>query len=264
MIYLNSKTLLLYEPTSNMVLVKPTRGNDEFILPNGEKIFLDISYNKEMHAPVTGIVVACPNKIWASDAVLDEYGEIVSGHLGMQWDVDMELAKDDVVTYSYLSATTVLDPNEGKMIMCENQVYFLIPYEECFVAKRPILGTFNPEHGGVYNYIIPLNGYCLVEPVEEKTQQKAGAIILEKSDAFAQQSIRYGKIAYTSKSLIRKYVDGDGAPDIDNVKVGDYIAFDIGCDLLCEYDLHASIEGKKQFYRMQRRHIHAIISETII
>lgn len=280
MLFLTLDQFKYFSPTSNMVLVKPNRGNEEFRLPNGEKIFLDISYNKEMHAPVVGSVVALPEQIYASDAVCDDAGNVISGNIGMQWDVDMELQVGDTVIYNYLAAMAALDHHEGKMIKCQDDVYFLIPYEECFVAKRQIklpssfttLETIEifKKTGNVLHHhkdcqvIFPINGYCLVEPVEEQTQLKIGALTIDKLDAFKSSSIRYGKVVFTSDGLIRKYCDGDGNPDIDQVRPGDYICFDVACDLLCEYDLHASLDKNKLFYRMQRRYIHAIISKNLI
>jgi len=259
MIIVTKQELNIFAPVANMVLIKPNRGESEYTLPGGIKIKIDVSYNQEQHAPVTGTVVAHPKSLLVASP----------GIPGMWWDVDMELRKGDVVAYSYLAAMAALEKEEGRIIMCDNEPYFMIPYEECFVAKRKNKPTklFRPKGDIFYKNIdpiIPINGYCLVEPVTETTQLKIGNTTLEQVELAKSKSAVFGKVAYTSHGLIRKYVDGDGAPDTDEVRVGDYIAFDRACDLLCEYDLHASLDGKKQFYRIQRRYIRAVVPKSLI
>lgn len=271
MITLNKTELENFVPISNWILIKPNRGEEEYILSGGMKIQIDISYNREQHAPVTGTVIAVPKTIFPASP----------GVVGMQWDVDMELQRGDVIAYSYLAAMGALEPHEGRIIMCEGQPYFMVPYEEVFVAKRFYLSEeaqFEVQNGkmkfsefsDIYQsdfknpLIIPVNGYCLIEPVEESVELKIGSLIMDQVDASKNASSRYGRVVYPSKGLIRKYIDGDGHPDTDQIKTGDYIAFDRASDLLCEYDLHASLDGKKKFYRIQRRYIQAIVPESLI
>lgn len=288
MIHLTKQELENFVPVANWVLIKPNRGETEYVLSGGIKIQIDVSYNQEQHAPVTGSVVAPPKSLLVAS----------KGVPGMWWDVDMELRKVDVVAYSYLAAMGALEPHEGRIIMCENEPYFMIPYEECFVAKRIIPkvisinmddiplselsvkelleqyekfgDSFMQEKGIKYQEhpesisIIPINGYCLVEPVSEVAHLKIGNMDLEQVELAKKNSAVFGKVAYISRGLIRSYVDKDGNPDTDEVRIGDYIAFDKACDILCEYDIHASLEGKKQFYRIQRRYIRAVVSKSII
>lgn len=263
-------------PVANQVIIKPNRGESEYILPSGMKLQLDISYEREMHAPVTGTVIMPPKTIFGARRDFP----------GLQWEVDMEIQKRDVVAYSYLAAMNAMEVEEGKIIMCDGEAHFMVPYDECFVAKRPAYWRNNmifkaagaaPEitmqaetlNGGppvtkFDEQIIPLNGYCLVEPVEQKTVHRLGGLELESVAASIRTSAVFGRVVYASKSLIKNYLDGDGLPDVDEVRPGDYIAFDRGCDLLCEYDMHASIEGKKKFYRIQRRYMRAIVPESMI
>lgn len=265
MIKLTKEELSRFKPVSNMILVKPNRGNDEILLGD-LKLYLDISYHKEVHSPVMGTIVAVPDSL---------------NPKAMQWDVDMEVRPGDVAWYSYLSAQNAIDPVMGRTILCEGEAYFMIPYEEVFVVKgermqyesTPIekrtrvgdreFGAMWPV--GMKEQILPVNGYCLVEPVEEIEEWKIGNLVLERPGMSEKMpSSRYGRVAYVSKGLVRKYNDGDGVPDEDQVSVGDYICFDVACDLIVEYDLHAKLDGKKMFYRMQRRYIHAIIPENLV
>jgi hypothetical protein len=266
MIKLTPDELKRFKPVSNMILVKPNRGNDE-ILVGDHKLYLDISFNREVHSPVMGAIVAVPAQLNPKQ---------------MQWDVDMEARPGDVAWYSYLAAQCALAPEMGRMIMCDGEVYFLIPYEEVFVVKRTcsMFQSAVEITAGRYSHvhvigmdqasadvvtILPVNGYCLVEPVEEKEEWKIGKLVLERPEmSKGFHSARYGKVAHVSTGLIRKYNDGDGIPDQDLVRPGDYICFDTACDLIVEYDLHAQLEGKKMFYRMQRRYIHATIPQDLV
>lgn len=260
------------KPTQNLVLVKTNRGTHEYRLPSGERIFIDIQFEKEIHAPVTGTVVAVPDTLHVGSEESP----------GMQWETDMELQVGDDVVYSYLAAMAALDTAEGRMIISEGEVYFFIPYEECFVAKRrnykgrddkhwmlmDELGNTRPETGRLewtddlktevkftsHFQIIPLNGYCLVSPVEDQHR----SFLIQAESQRGKSSSTYGRIAHVG-SLVRRYADGDGLPDTDNVNPGDVISFDIGADLLTEYHLHASLQGSNMFYRIQRRNINGIV-----
>lgn len=229
---LTIQELSAYVPTNNMVLVKPSRGENEYLLPNGFKFFIDVQFEQEIHAPVTGTIISVPKNIYPGDFIQP----------GMQWDIDMEAQVNDYCVYSYLSATVALDPTSGQMIVCEGELYLLIPYEEIFVVRRE-------------KEIIPVNGYNLVKPIAD-----APASIFIETESSKGPSTVFGKVAYLSKSLIRRYVDGDGQPDTDNIKVGDIVTFDIGADLPVEYNLHASIDNKKMYYRIQRRNISGILN----
>lgn len=251
MLQLSKTELQNFKSFPNSVLIKPNRGENEIILPNGMKLLLDISFEKNMHAPVVGTVMSVPE-------YLDpKY---------MQWDCDMELLRGDTVCYSYEAATAALENDEGRLVESEGQVYFIIPYEEIFVAKRsheldPITGNFVSD--SPYHKIVPVNGYLLVEPVEEKLGEEMSKYLAGTNREIL-HSERFGRVAYKSTGKIRKYNDGDGKPDNQDVKPGDYICFARGCDQLCEYDLHTTLLGNKKFFRMQRRYVLAVIPSHFV
>lgn len=278
MIRISKEELENYQPLINTILLKPNRGENEYLLPNGQTLLLDISFDPNMHAPVVGTVFAVPASL-----------DVKKG--GMQWETDMELRKGDVVCYSYESALAALEHDEGQIVECEGETFFIIPYEEVFVAKRRDAAVYRTDiPKGVKmvkmfaNYletgemkgkgenipftvlpdqIIPVNGYCLIEPVEEIMAKHLSLISLETNREI-RPSERFGKVAYISKGLIRKYVFTKEKPDTNEVKPGDYVCFDRAADLLCEYDLHASLDKKKKFFRMQRRLIFGIIPSHMV
>lgn len=243
---ITKEELQCFKPINNWVLIKPNSGYNKFKIGDQE-YFLDITYNPHQHAPVTGTCVATPDKLFVGTYEFP----------GMQWDVDMEMRIGDVVTYSYLAAMRAIDDHEGRIVFVDDEIYLMIPYEECYVAQRK---PVHPEWIDSKFFLFPLNGYCLVEPVKEHVAQQLGNIIISNT-ALLVVSVRFGRVAHAS-SLVRLYADGDGAPDIDQIKNGDYICFDRACDLVCEYDMHVSLP--KTFYHVQRRHISAIIPNHLI
>ncbi len=277
MIEITKDQLRNYRPLNNMVLIKPTLGQKEVMIGD-IKFQLDTSYEEEIHAPVTGTVVAVPYSIFMAR----------KGFPGMWWDVDMEIEVGDYAIYDYLQATTALDPAYAQAMTCEGELYLLIPYEGIFVVRRQrwqvdlrsIPDNMTPLETIAYlkatgelppqvsekeftpperiEIIIPVNGFCLIEPIVETPDHP----LLKNLQQLVGNSTEKGIVRHVSKGLIRTYLDGDGKPDTDCVKPGDVVAFDFGADLPLEYPLHSSVEGKQMFYRIQRRYINAIVREV--
>ena len=258
MLEITKEQLKNYRPLNNMVLIKPTLGQKEVKIGN-MSFQLDTSYEEEIHAPVTGTVVAVPFSIFMAR----------KGFPGMWWDVDMEIEVGDYAIYDYLQATTALDPAYAQAMTCDGDLYLLIPYEGIFVVRRKIPGNFEWENettvwkdntkGKILrDEIIPVNGYCLIEPIIDTPTNP----FLKDLQQLRTNSTEKGIVRHVSKGLIRTYLDGDGKMDVDNVKVGQIVSFDRGADLPLEYPLHSTIEGKQMFYRMQRRYINGLITEV--
>jgi hypothetical protein len=228
---LTKDELLSYQTTNNMVLVKPSLGEQKITLPDGTELKIDAQFEKEVHAPCSATVVAVPS-------ILIHSSENV---VGMEWETEMELRVGDFVVYNYLSAMAALDHNDSLSFVCEKELYFLVPYYQIFACKRD-------------NQIIPINGYCLVSPINSKDS------IWEINES---ASTVIGCVAHVSKSLIKQYLDGDGLPDTDNIQVGDIVSFDIAADLPVQYPLHATLDEKTIYYRMQRRYINGIIEKQL-
>lgn len=128
--------------TPNKVLVAPSRGSHEVILASGVKLYIDDRFGKEKHAPTTGTIVA---------------------HCGplrpqrMPWTTQNEIEVGDYCVYSFESAMHAMDETHGRVLLdTANNPYLLIDYEDLFVVKRE-------------DKIIPVNGYILVSPIQEKT-----------------------------------------------------------------------------------------------
>ena len=218
----------------NRVIVKLTRKEDELDLGNGNKIFIDPSFAREMHAPTVGIVV--------------NFSEKLNPSL-MRWKTTCELKLNDYVVFSYESSLHALGDDDSRALMDENKdLYVILDYEDLFVAKR---GT----------KIIPLNGYVLCSPipVEHKTS------LVVPSSLKKMRSDKFVKIAHLGLRN-EEYYNGDGSIREDLYdpmwvgKVGDTVLISKNCDLTVEYELHQSLSGRKEtFFRVQRCYIKANI-----
>jgi co-chaperonin GroES (HSP10) len=225
-----------FKPLANYVLVKPAMGNSKLELPSGVVLFLDTSYDENKHAETRGTVVRTPMKL-----TFDKKDP----HHTMDWKTEIELQEGDDIIYHYLSAANAV--GDGEYIDCEGEIYFLIRYDQIFVAKRG-------------EDVIPVNGFILVEPMAEDVKLNHGLILPD-----------YLKERKDSKKGIVKYIGScnqaylpdawANVVDQDNIRPGDLVVYDPHCDIPLQYDLHANFEGKKTFWRIQRRYISAIIQQ---
>jgi len=264
MINLTLEQLSTIKVYPNMVLVKPTQGNEEITLPGGNKIFLDTSFNKEVHTPVTGIVINAPKELFYDTKI-----EMSN----MPWRVVPEIKNGDYVVFNYLASMACLDEDLCRMFLCQGEPYFLVRYDEIFCVKRKmsersLVDMLNCCEISIYEYlktkendmnmILPVNGYLLVEPiVEEEQEYFLAGRKLETPEFGTNNSATLGKIAHRSLELIQQYYDSNDLPDetIFSLNPGDLIVFDTACDLPVEYPLHSTVEGNKIYFRMQRRHV---------
>lgn len=218
--------------TPNKVLVKPTRGSNEILLPGGMKIYMDDRFGKEKHAPTTGIVA-------------NNCGKLMTARL--PWETTNEIEIGDYIIYSFESAMCALDDAYGSVLFDEDgDVYLFIDYEDIFIARRN-------------DVIIPVNGYLLVSAIEEK--ESSGFEIMKEN----KNSSRYGLVEYVGSRNLKYMAVGKTREDIfdfeEEIKQGDIIVFNRDSDLPAEYSLHKSL-GTKTFFRLQRKDIDGIIPEN--
>lgn len=217
----------------NRVLVRLQDKQSEITTESGLKLMHANFFSEEKHAPVTGIVFGLPPTL---------IPEI------MPWETEIALQLGDDVVFSYEAALDCTNPHLGKEIHDEeNNRYFLLDYEDIFVARRR-------------KELIPVNGYLLVEPIIEE--------YISQIELPEEKSGRIGRVAFTSPRNKRYFAAGRERNDVydftETIKVGDMVVFSRYSDLPVEYELHNSIDGKKQYFRMQRRDIYHIIDPSKI
>ncbi len=237
------------KPMNNHVLIKLSRKKDEIKTPGGGKLYIDPTFEEEKHFPVTGYVIARPRSLFYSDKIGDSHS--------MPWKTDIEIKEGDYVIFYYMAVLNCMgtldqpggngkyfkDPDGGE--------YIMITYDNLFVAKRD-------------DKIIPLNGYLLLEAVEDYE--------------YRYQKERFDKMGLTlppnytqafSKEGVVKFIGTPNRDYRDRNRSGDKYHTDEGidiergmkliirkaADIPLEYEYHASLEGRKKFLRVQRRYI---------
>ena len=223
-IKMTSNELASIKLIPNRVLVKINSTKDKINVGQGIEFKIDKQFSEEKHAPTTGYI----HNI-CGDLIEDK----------MPWHTRNVLQRGDFVVFTYEAALYCLDPLKGRHIYDENNnQYLMIDYEDILSARRG-------------EEIIGVNGFMLIEPMTEE------AISLLKLPI--QKSVKYGRVAITAERNECYYAAGVKRTDIydikEEVKVGDIILFSKFSDIPLEYDVHRSINGAKQYYRMQRRDI---------
>jgi len=222
---------------NNKVLIKPRGGNDEIELSNGKTLFIDTSWEREKHAPTIGEVVKVPNRL-----IFDRKSTMRT----TEFDVDMELKVGDQAIYHYLVPENCM--KRGEYVEVNDDIYFVVNYDQIFCAKRG-------------DEVIMVNGYILIEPVVEDAFESN--ILITPESLKDKNSPIEGIVRYIG-SPVRNYLyEKDLPPESANEpQVGDRVMFLEDSDIPLQYDLHANLEGKKMFFRMQRKDIFGIV-ETV-
>lgn len=273
----------------NNVLIKLDRLPDELILKSGKKIFIDPTFEPEKNAAVTGSVVAVPAQLMYSPS---------KSNL-IPWKTEMELEVNDKVVCYFMASINAFRPEHPRWIKDENgEFYILVKYEHVYIAKRIVNNLDNfkfegefkvaptPEGSGKKKFaiwrnkiyfvdddknlidIIPLNGYCIIEPVGneeyEELEKKFSELGLRMPELMRRKhSIKYGIVKYIGKPNEEYWWNGKTVRDTDegcDIKVGDKIVMRKSSDIPLEYEHHASLEGRKKFFRVQRRYIIAVLT----
>ncbi len=200
------------------VLVTPLKDNN-YVNVDGQTVYVDTSFNKEKHAISSARVVSVCDEI---DDSLRTTIEVVPG---------------DTAFFHYLAILNAIRDN--KVLECDGIKYYPIPYESLYVAKRESK-TWN------ITSITCLNGFILVTPKMEHSQDRIGQIFLPDS-MINQEQVSRGKVAHIGHPLI-------GEPEV--TQVGDDIIFRKSSNVPLEYALHQAMGHK--FFRMKRDSILAI------
>ncbi|HQW95445.1 MAG TPA: hypothetical protein PLU58_06565 [Saprospiraceae bacterium] len=203
--------------------------SNEFFKLGGSEFLLDISYEPEKNAQTSGIVVKiCDNLIFSQNNS--------NSH---PYDVDIEVKKGDRVIFHFL--TILQAKKEGKTFVQDGELYVFMPYERMFVG---ISG----------DKVTPLNGYVLVEPVEQ-TLPDTALIIPDTARGLSKTHgiVKYAGAKCRGYAGHLKHMGED--PDVN---VGDMVVFNQVEAIPLQYEHHSILE--RNLYRMQRKDILAILT----
>jgi len=218
------------------VMVKMDPENEFVQTPNGFKLFIDTTYEPEKHMVRTGIVEAVPKDLSCKD---------------FPWVTENEIQVGDKVVMYYLAIQNCLAPERRHFIKKGKTMWIFIKYNNIYVVVRD-------------DKIIPINGYVLVEPIEDPDweakvakAEKAG-LALPDLRGLSKTHVTYGRVAYTGKP-IAQYKDEYKSDKGIDVKPGDEVVIKKIRDIPMEYEYHAKLDGGRKLLRMQRHNILAVL-----
>lgn len=203
------------------LLVEIDDSNESIKLGDG-KIWIDTSFEPEKHAQTKGRVIKnCEADIFSIDTQGDHFSHCTCKN---------EISVGDLVIFHFLC---VRDAIMHSRYFTEGKRKFLfIRYDEIYVLLRG-------------NEIIPINGWLLVAPKEEKLPETR-LVIPEMVKG--RKSVNSGIVKYAGAPA--EYYSHDKKIGVDqDIQVGDEVTFRDVDAIPVQYELHADLG---LLYRMKR------------
>ena len=227
---------------SNKVLVKPVLKTSMYKLKNTNiTLQIDTDYDPHVHAERVVEVVRVPKKL--------EFSSTFISKNVLPWETKMELQPGDK---AWVRPLSVIGSEFTELIKIttreDKQVYFLLSYEDFFVAKRG-------------EEVICLNGYVLIQPNKEDLQKKFKHIIVPAAYR-GQGNTQSFKVCF-SGSINTGYQDDTKEDFIDELKPGNnVVVWRKRRPYLMEDPLHACFNKKEGYFPIQRCDIVYILDES--
>lgn len=219
-------------PKFNHVLVEPV--GDPDVIKIGDFDFgIDTSYQESKHQVTRGIVRAVPDSLY--------FTKKPGSHATMPWLTDMELQVGDMVYYDYLTAMNAKNPTSSTQFRVNGFDCIWMKYNQIYCAVRE-------------EEIVPVNGYCLVEPLKTMRSDMFDFSIMDNDH---DQSV--GVLRHVG-SLIRWYRYHKHA-DSAEYKPGQIVLMKKVNDIPLESKYHESID---RFWRVQRRNILGVVDASLV
>jgi len=228
----------------NHVMVRLDKDHTSIKFKDGSDFYIDTSYEPDKHRSVIGEVVGLPSKLQYTG----------KPNIGMPWKTSMEVKIGDTVILYYLAVANCFRPESPKAIVDGEDRSIFITYQNIYAVVRD-------------GKVIPVNGYCLVEPIEDpvwaslKKRMTDVGLVPFREEKKSMKDVVYGKVKYTGIPN-EDYVDGHSDNGVD-VKPGDIIVMKRISDIPLEYDMHAKLDGGVKYWRVQRRYILGVYEESV-
>jgi len=232
-----------FKPLPNLVLVKiDSKFTDSIKLTDEFELKIDTSFEPEKHATTFGTVCSFPDRL--------TYGP---EQRHMPWETSMEIMHGDVVYFTWDAVVVAFGTAKPSVVQVDgdNSIYIIMKYQQLTLAVRG-------------ESIIMLNGYTLIEelkivdlPDDLKSSDMVSRLLMPNTVS-KKVSARYGRVV--SVGSCNTAYDGDKHYDDPLVKVGDLVAFESFANIPIQYNMHANLIGDKILYKIQRRHLIAVIS----
>ena len=156
---------------------------------------------------------------------------------GMSWKTDVEIEEGDYVWFNFF-----ISRNCSEIIVGE-RLLKAIPYEDLFVARK----------GSMTGEIVPLNGYCLLEPIPLEALSKFDVLSADKIDETK------AIVKYMGTPIQEYQTPMNG--DMQDVRVGDIAHFIKGFKpyMLERKKYLAAFDGDTQYWVTQRRRLSLVL-----
>jgi hypothetical protein len=174
----------------------------------------------------------------------------------MPWETRMELREKDLVW------TNTIEALNAVTLVCEGELYKLIPYSDIYVAKREwvIYGDDRGDDNSHHFYrtpgidVVMINGYVLCEQIHKESLSELDVTSADKIEPGK------GKIAYTGTPN-KQYLNPQYIDFID-LRVGDEVLFSHRTPpwLLERQKYSSKFSQDKLYWVIQRRNIVAVLN----
>lgn len=141
---------------NNNVLVEVTFLPEDDVKTKSGVIISGTKWNENPHVARWGVVKKLPKKLkFKTDVAKAMRGEF---SMGMEWQTELDIEVGDKVFWGRLAG------GSSPIVRCGDSVYFLVNYSEFILRIRD-------------GEITPINGYAILEPVEEESIEIKGLIL---------------------------------------------------------------------------------------
>jgi len=235
MLELTKKELNSLVCNSNNVIIKPDFLHTKNVeLAGGIKMMLYTDFEREKFAATTGEVITLCDDLY--------FSKTGGNGISNKYDTAIEIQVGDKVYFHYNDMEKCR--SQGRIFKCENEYYIIHRYGSLFCMKRGDTTTM-------------LNGWILMEPyVDDKYKDSK---ILVPDSVRGKASSLISRVAFVGKPCLGYYEDKSMIDDHVDVSVGDLVIFDKNSDIPLQYSMLSNLEGKKTFYRMQRKDLKATV-----
>lgn len=194
-----------------------------------------------------GVVYKCPPKLYYKE----------NDPSSMEWDTDMELQEDDIVYFSLIESAN------SHEVLCESKTYKILPYADCYVAKRRRNMFERGDDALFFNIdldktdefkVIPLNGYVLCQTTTLKKLSELDVTSEDKIDK-TRAIVRY--VGTCNRSYkVKSYIDHP------NLHPGDEVLLERGTVHLYleRKDYASTFNGSELYLVVPRRKIAMVIN----
>lgn len=219
----------MFQLLSNYVLILPDYEHFEGADVGGQRLDINVNFEREIHFPSSGTVIKAPKKLF--------YSNLPEDREQLLWHTTMDIQEGDKVIFGYNLVPQAITHNK-----CMGPAVY-IKYDELFCAVRG-------------EKLIMLNGYVAVEAVEDLNPVKDFSV----PDHL--QSINHfhkGKV-FAIGNGIKKYrmYPELGGDDPDQLSEGDIVLFHMQHSIPLQYQMHSIVDSGKELYRMQQKDIQAV------